>query len=502
MSVTARQLQTGMSLRELLSGFVSAPDIPVTGIASDSRQIEPGYLFLACQGIRSDGLDYVEEAIANGASAIAWEAPSDNIPPGIPVVNFAVEDLGRHLGEIANRYYGSPSSAIDVVGVTGTNGKTTVAWMISKCLQQLDKRCAYIGTLGYGLDLDQLHGVDGMTTPSTLELHGQLAGFVAQGATHAALEVSSHAISQGRIDGVHFDAVAFTNLSREHLDYHGDMQAYFETKAQLFLDCPARTKVINLDTEYGQRLANSCGQDVTTVSTRFDSVANRRPYVFVRSVVANATGAEVSFASTWGDSRFALSMVGDFNVANAVLALACLLQAGYSLADCCAALGKVAAPPGRMQRVAANGNAVYVDYAHTPDALRAALQALRPHCRGTLWCVFGCGGDRDAGKRPQMGAMAEKFADHTVVTNDNSRTEAPQKIVQEILGGMRQPRRATAIEDRAAAIAWAVQQATANDVILIAGKGHENYQLVAGKRMPFSDYAIAFAALEAKADRA
>ena len=408
----------------------------------------------------------------------------------MPVI--AVENLGAHLGEIANRFYGHPSTAMSTIGITGTNGKTTVAWLLAQCLNHLEQRCGYLGTLGFGVN--ELQSAEGMTTPAAIELHRQLADFVAAGATCAALEVSSHALSQGRVDGVQFDTVLFTNLTRDHLDYHGDMRSYFESKARLFLDHASNSKIINLDSEFGTELAARCGQEVVTVSSKFDRVANGRPYVFVRSVVATQHGSEIAFISSWGDGRFTLPLPGDFNVANAAMVLACLLTRGIPLQQACDVLQLAAAPPGRMQRVIGHHRAIYVDYAHTPDAVESALRALRPHCRGKLWCVFGCGGDRDRGKRPLMAKLAERFADRVVVTTDNPRSEEPGAIIDDILQGFANPGSATVIEDRATAINWAVANMAPGDVLLIAGKGHESYQEIDGERLPFSDYAIAAAA--------
>ena len=490
----AMQAHSAPTLATLLQGFASAPNIEVTGIASDSRKLCQGDLFLAIQGMSSHGLDYLEEARAAGAAAVAWDSSSAPAPADIGMPMVAVENLATHVGEIASRFYGAPSEQLGVVGVTGTNGKTTVAWLIAQCWQHLQKRCAYLGTIGYGIDDIEL--AEGMTTPAAVELQGKLAEFVDQGAAHAALEVSSHALTQHRVDGVRFKAALFTNLTRDHLDYHGDMQQYFDAKSQLFLQHRPVTRIINLDTDFGTQLASLCGQDVVTVSTNFDRVANGRPYVFVQSVVATARGSDVSFISSWGNGRFELPMPGDFNVANAAIVLAYLLTEGVDLEMACDALQLVEAPPGRMQRVA--DNAVYIDYAHTPDALESALRALRPHTRGKLWCVFGCGGDRDAGKRPQMATLAERLADHVVITNDNPRTEAPLDIVADIVTGFTDASAAVVIEDRAAAIAWAIGQAGEFDTVLIAGKGHESYQDIGGEHLPFSDIAAARAALLAE----
>ena len=496
MSVPAEQMNQAMTLAELLQGFADAPDIAVHGIASDSRQLQRGDLFLACQGITSHGIDYVDAVIKAGAVAIAYDSATAELPAhGLGVPTFAVDGLGSHLGTIANRFFASPSAALRVIGVTGTNGKTTVAWLIAQCLERLGETCAYIGTLGAGIG--EVDMGEGMTTPATIELHKSLANFRTAGASFSALEVSSHALAQNRVDGVAFDTVLFTNLSRDHLDYHGDMQSYADAKARLFAEYSAKQRIINLDSEFGAQLAERCGQDVITVSTNFDRVANGRPYVFVRSVVAIESGSRVKIASSWGEGEFALSLPGDFNVANAVIVLALLLNQGVPIDKACAVLEEVDAPPGRMQRVVSevDGPTVYVDYAHTPAALEVALQALRAHCRGKLWCVFGCGGDRDTGKRPQMGRVAERRADHVVITSDNPRNEVPGDIMAAIGAGLQHEDAATLIEDRATAIGWAIANAEVDDVVLIAGKGHENYQLIGDQSKDFSDLGAAAANL-------
>jgi UDP-N-acetylmuramoyl-L-alanyl-D-glutamate--2,6-diaminopimelate ligase len=496
MSMPAEYMTAAPTLADLLQGYADAPGIPVRGIASDSRQLQDGFLFLAVQGMNSHGLDYLEQARQAGVCAIAWDASSGVEPDDIGVPTIAIDGLAGKLGEIANRFYGRPSEQLNVIGVTGTNGKTTVAWMVAQAREILGEHCGYLGTLGYGVD--SVEGAEGMTTPAAIELHGHLADFVDAGATSAAIEVSSHALSQGRVDGVCFDTAMFTNLSRDHLDYHADMDDYFDSKAQLFLQCDPKDRIVNLDSEHGTQLAALCGQDVITVSTSFDRVANDHTHVFVRSVVATDRGSEIAFISSWGDGRFTLHMPGDFNVANAVLVLALLLKKGVSLDAACDVMSQVSAPPGRMQRVAMDDPAVVVDYAHTPIALESALRTLQSHCRGQLWCVFGCGGDRDKGKRAQMGEAAEQHSDRVVITTDNPRSENAQVIIDDILAGIAHADKVTIIEDRAAAIAWAVDQACDEDVVLVAGKGHEDYQESNGERIAFSDYAVAQKALAAK----
>jgi UDP-N-acetylmuramoyl-L-alanyl-D-glutamate--2,6-diaminopimelate ligase len=503
MSMPAERLNTQATLAELLDGFADAPDLVIDGIALDSRKVDEGFLFLACKGATNHGLDFCEQIVAAGAVAIAFDSSTaKRLPDDIGIPLIPVANLAARVGEIANRFFAFPSPQIKVVAVTGTNGKSTVAWLLAQCLDIIGKPCAYAGTLGHGVG--EITNDDDMTSPDVVELHQRLAGFVEAGAQYAAIEVSSHALDQRRVDGVKFDTTLFTNLSRDHLDYHGDMRAYGEAKAKLFIDHPASRRIINLDSEFGTQLASRCREDVITVSTNFDRVANGRPYVFVRSVVSNVNGSEIAIQSSWGEARFDLPLVGDFNVANALLVLAYLLADDVELAQACDALSQVSAPPGRMQRVSAElGPAVYIDYAHTPGAIEVALRALRAHTRGRLYCVFGCGGDRDAGKRPLMGRAAERLADAVVISNDNPRSENPEDIISEILVGFASAASATVIEDRASAIAWAIADAGDDDVVLIAGKGHENYQLIGDRRLDFSDYGAAtgnLAALAAEAN--
>ena len=498
MSMPAHELNASMTAAELLQGFAEAPDIAISGIASDTRDVHDGCLFLACRGDRSHGLDYAAQAIEAGAAAIAYDASTARALPDVDAPLIPVDALRSRLGEIANRFYGSPSQAVKVLAVTGTNGKTTVAWLLAQSLQRLGRRCGYAGTLGYGVD--ELGGGEGMTTPDVVELHRRLAMFRDAGADCAAIEVSSHALAQDRIDGVTIDTALFTNLTRDHLDYHGDMEAYGEAKASLFLAAGPARRIVNIDSDFGLALAERCGPDVMTVSTDPARATDSAAHLVLRPTRATATGFDVAVSGTWGDGRFHLPLPGEFNVANAALVLAVLLGDGVSLETASAALSDAAAPPGRLQRVEPGaGPDVFVDYAHTPDAVDSALCALRQHCDGELWCVFGCGGDRDAGKRPLMGHAVERNADRIVITNDNPRGEEPARIIDAILGGLEDPSAATVIEDRGAAIAWAISRAADGDVVLIAGKGHESYQLIGAERRDFSDYGAAAACLAARA---
>jgi UDP-N-acetylmuramoyl-L-alanyl-D-glutamate--2,6-diaminopimelate ligase len=490
MSMPAEFLKPQITLADLLDGIVTAPGIPVTGITDDSRKLQAGNVFLACQGDSSHGLDYIDQAIAANVAAVVFDSATGNpVEVGVPMI--AVDGLANRLGVIANRWFDFPSQHVRVTGVTGTNGKTTVAYLIQQCMEAVNNKCGYVGTLGTGLS--GLIGDGSMTTPPCIELHEILAGFRDQGATHAAIEVSSHALEQNRVDGVQFDAAIFTNLSRDHIDYHGTMRAYFEAKSGLFLNRNVPIRIVSLDSEFGVELADRCGADVVTVSTQFDRVANGRPYVFVRAVVATPTGSNISITSSWGSADIPLPLPGDFNVANAAQVLALMLCQEVPFDVACDVLSKVSAPPGRMQPVQISANSVlpsvYVDYSHTPASLEAALKALRGHCTGKLWCVFGCGGDRDRGKRPMMGKVANRLSDFHVVTSDNPRTEEPARIIADILEGMEES--AVAIEDRSEAIAYAISSAAACDVILIAGKGHEDYQVIGTARLDFSDAEVA-----------
>ncbi len=490
MSVPARHVPGSQHLDGLLAGITDAPPVPVTGLTDDSRRVHEGSLFVARQGATHHGLDFVDAVAAAGAAAVLTDRNHQpERKPAIPII--AIDNLEYRVGEIADRWYGAPSADLRVTGVTGTNGKTTVAWLAAQCFTRLGLPCGYSGTVGYGLG--ELRGGDGMTSPGVIETHARLAEFRDAGAACAAIEVSSHALVQRRVDGVRFDAAILTNLTRDHLDYHGDMAAYADAKARLFREHGPRNSIVNIDSAFGARFAAELGERAIAVSTREMPSGNRGVRLAVQSAVAD--GTQVLATSAAGDVEFLLPLVGEFNVANAACVFGLLLANGILLDDAADALAGVSAPPGRLQRVPAAGPAVYIDYAHTPDALQQVLSALRPHTAGRLWCVFGCGGDRDAGKRPQMGRVAAAFADRVVVTNDNPRSEDPTAIIGAILRGIGDDARPDVIEDRAAAIAWTIDRAGDDDVVLIAGKGHETCQHIGARQVPFSDYAVAAAAL-------
>jgi len=457
----------------------------------DSRAVAPGDVFVAMKGYRSDGRAYIGQAIERGAAAVLYEA-GEVAPIAVPHV--AVDKLDRLAGEIAHLVYGRPSERLWLAGVTGTNGKTSVSQWIAQGMNALGRKCAVIGTLGSGF-LGTL-AESANTTPDAVALHRLLAQFEAQGASGCAMEVSSIGLDQGRINGAHFKVAAFTNLTRDHLDYHGDIDAYGEAKERLFSLPGLEAAVINLDDPFGERLAEQISGRVRTIGYTLSGRRGASEVLAAEHLAMTSTGLSFKVDGVVIEAP----VVGRFNASNLLAVIGTLLAAGVPFGDIARALRDIVPPAGRMQSVGGRGQPlVVVDYAHTPDALEQALLALRETATargGKLTCVFGCGGDRDAGKRPQMGAIAERLADAVVLTSDNPRSEDPMAILAAIRSGMEG---APAIEpDRAAAIRHAVKGAGASDVILLAGKGHEPYQETAGVRQPFSDIEQATAALGAE----
>jgi UDP-N-acetylmuramoyl-L-alanyl-D-glutamate--2,6-diaminopimelate ligase len=464
---------------------------PVADLSLDSRRIVPGAMFLAVQGTREHGLRHAAAAAAAGAGMVAWEPADGADAPRLPggCTAFPVPGLRARLGEIADRFFGHPSRHVRVVGVTGTNGKTTCTHLVAGALERLHRPVRIIGTLGSGR-LGRLDA-SALTTPDVIEVHRQLAAFAAEGARDVAMEVSSHALDQGRVDGVRYAVAAFTNLSRDHLDYHTSLEAYGESKARLFLAHSPAVSVINASDAFGRALAARlpAGARRITVGARREDLDPAGESLLLGNVEALAGGLRMTLSGSFGTGQLHARLVGDFNAENLALAAGILLALGVALPDALAALAAAEAPAGRMEAFpeAARGVLAVVDYAHTPDALAKALAALRRHCKGRLWCVFGCGGDRDRGKRPEMGRVAEQLADEMVITDDNPRHEEGGSIIADILGGLENPGRARIERDRAAAIGAALAAASAGDVVLIAGKGHEDVQIVGDTRRPYSD---------------
>jgi UDP-N-acetylmuramoyl-L-alanyl-D-glutamate--2,6-diaminopimelate ligase len=482
-----------MLLSELLPDVPGVPaELAITGLVQDSRAIRPGDAFVAIAGFGAHGLNFVDVAREAGVAAILFEPPAPADIPA-PADAIAVPGLRARLGELGDHFHGRPSQAMTVVGVTGTNGKTSTVQLLTQAWALRGVRNGSIGTLGAGLYGEVVP--TGFTTPLVLQLHALLAQLRDAGAQAVAMEVSSHALDQGRVDGVHFDVAVFTNLTRDHLDYHGDMQAYGAAKAKLLAWPGLRAAVVNLDDAYGRELRAALPAGTHTIGL---SSRGAQADVRAENVVLDATG--IGFDLIVGDERASVQslLLGRFNVDN-LLAVAGALHALGETADAIATtLSQLQPVAGRMNRLGGDHAMplVVIDYAHTPDALEQALSSLRAHAQGRLVCVFGCGGERDVGKRPQMAAIAEAGADLVIVTDDNPRGEDGDAIVADIVKGFSRPGAVLVQRDRAAAIARAIGAASASDIVLVAGKGHEPYQEIAGVRHPFDDTAVARALLQ------
>ncbi|OWT72667.1 MULTISPECIES: bifunctional UDP-N-acetylmuramoyl-L-alanyl-D-glutamate--2,6-diaminopimelate ligase MurE/UDP-N-acetylmuramoyl-tripeptide--D-alanyl-D-alanine ligase MurF [unclassified Achromobacter] len=498
-------------LRARAPGQVRSENGPQAHLRLDSREVAPGDVFVACPGGTSDGRLYIEQAIQQGAAAVVYEAAGYDAARAAAVTAIAgsvpvlpVAELRGQLGRMADIWYGEPSAALTVIAVTGTNGKTSTVQWLARALSHSGRPCGALGTLGATLpDGQALPGQ--LTTPDVLAVHRQLATMRDHGASCVAMEASSIGIEQGRLDGVRIGVAAFTNLTRDHLDYHGSMDAYEAAKSRLF-DWPGLVRaVINAGDAAGQRLLARLpaglalaysleGQAAEDAHTRVETRAEIR----ATGLSATAHGQIFTLATAQGEAQIMTGLLGRHNVENLLLVAGVLTALGGSLADVARELAAATPVPGRMevvaapQALAAPGPLVVVDYSHTPDALARALAALRPVAQargGRLLCLFGCGGDRDPGKRPLMGGIAAADADGVYVTSDNPRSEAPDAIIDQILAGMPAARAVTVQADRARAIMQAVWSAAVEDVLLLAGKGHESYQEIAGQRLPFDDRA-------------
>jgi UDP-N-acetylmuramoyl-L-alanyl-D-glutamate--2,6-diaminopimelate ligase len=473
---------------------LAAQGAMIERLSSDSRRCAPGTAFFAYPGEAADGRAYIPDALARGASAVLWEAAGFEWPPDWRAPNVAVPGLKQRAGALAHEYHGRPSEALWVCGVTGTNGKTSCSQWIAAVLGARGVKTGVIGTLGNGFPGALASAAN--TTPDALETHAVLGDLRAQGAGAAAMEVSSHGLVQGRVNAVRFACALFTNLSHDHLDYHGSFEAYEAAKARLFDTPGLQAAVLNLDDAAGVRLARRlAGRGVRTIGYSL-SRASSAEYL----VATPAEGARMRIDSSWGTVQATVKPLGRFNVSNALGVLGCLLAFGVPFPEAAAALADLPDVPGRMQRVG-DEPLVVIDYAHTPDALEKVLVALRPVAEargGRLVAVFGAGGDRDAAKRPLMGAAASRLADRVVVTSDNPRSEDPLAIIAAIRRGAG----TCEVEpDRRQAIERAVSSAAPRDVILVAGKGHESTQEIQGRREPFSDAAEARAALARRGAR-
>ncbi|MBN8262734.1 MAG: UDP-N-acetylmuramoyl-L-alanyl-D-glutamate--2,6-diaminopimelate ligase [Xanthomonadales bacterium] len=478
-----------MLLSELLPELEGlSAELAVTGLVQDSREVAPGDAFVAIAGFGAHGLHFVDAARAAGASTILFEPPApDDLPA--PDDAIAVPGLRKRMGAMADQFHGQPSAAMTTVGVTGTNGKTSTVQLLAQAWTLRGQKAGTVGTLGAGVWPKIVP--TGFTTPLVLRLHALLAELRDEGAQAVAMEVSSHALDQGRVDGVHFDVGVFTNLTRDHLDYHGDMASYGAAKARLF-DWPGlRAAAVNLDDAFGRELFAAVGGKVHAIGFSSRGAAGAS----VRAEDLHLDGRGIRFMLHAGGQAHPVRspLLGRFNVDNLLAVAATLFALGMAPALVAETLSQLVPVDGRMNRLGGEGGQplVVIDYAHTPDALEQALASLRGHTAGRLLCVFGCGGERDTGKRPQMAAIAERLADRVVVTDDNPRREDGDAIVAGILSGFADPSRVVVQRDRARAIALAIAEAGADDVVLVAGKGHEPYQEIDGIRHPFDDTEVA-----------
>ncbi|PHX39060.1 UDP-N-acetylmuramoylalanyl-D-glutamate--2,6-diaminopimelate ligase [Pseudomonas sp. NZIPFR-PS5] len=438
-------------------------DLLIRELTLDSRKVRPGDLFLAIPGLKVDGREHITDAIAHGAAAIAYEAEGAKVLPITDIPMMPVKGLAAQLSDLAGRFYGDPSRNLNLIGVTGTNGKTSVTQLVAQALD-------------------------------TISVQSTLYDLKRAGAKAVAMEVSSHGLDQGRVTALAFDVAVMTNLSRDHLDYHGTMEAYAAAKAKLFAWNDLRCRVVNLDDAFGRELAAVPHASRLITYSQEDSSA----YLFCRDAHFDDDGVRATLLTPQGSHVLRSSLLGRFNLSNVLAAVGALMGLDYPLDDILKVLPTLEGPAGRMQRLGGGSRPlVVVDYAHTPDALEKVLAALRPHAKGQLTCLFGCGGDRDRGKRPLMAEVVERLADKVLVTDDNPRSEDPAHIFDDIRAGFVAANAVDFVAGRGQAIAQIIAQASAADVIVLAGKGHEDYQEINGQRQPFSDLEEATKALDA-----
>lgn len=486
-------------LSQILSVLPQSYDVEeltVKTICSDSRKATDGSLFCAVKGLNNDARDHIESAINQGAVAVIYEANAVSksqqaVLAELSVPLIPVDNLHEYLGLIASVFFDSPSKEMHIYGMTGTNGKTSCAYMLAQCLEGLGYKTGFLGTIGYG-EIQTL-SFSTHTTLDAISLQSRLAEMRDLGFSHVCMEVSSHALDQARVKGVEFYGVMFTNLTHDHLDYHGTIDSYADAKYKLFADFDSKFAIINVNDKYGERwLENTRSEFIVGYGAGGD--------VYADDVQTSINGLSLHIETDSIDFPITTSLVGMINVPNILLLVSTLLVLGVEIEDIQAQLSNVQAAPGRMELFSVDGlPIVIVDYAHTPDALERTIASLKEHCQGQLWCVFGCGGDRDVEKRQVMGSVASKLSDRVIITSDNPRTEDAQKIIADIVEGVDDVASVTVIENREQAIHWAVSEAKPNDWILVAGKGHEDYQIVGKEKIPYSDRVWVTECLEAAA---
>jgi len=501
--------QPGVPLRDLLVGFTIADTVPaisIYDIASNSGKVTAASAFIALPGINTNGIDYAIDAVKAGAVAIIYDSGDDYSQQRIALLRkqvdthwIGVDQLERVNGRIVSRFYGEPGKAMTIIGITGTDGKSSVTHLLTQALTKIGKSCASIGTLGYGI-ANRLTP-DSLTTPDAVSLQSRLYKFKQQRCEYVVMEVSSHALEQYRVDGCDFDIAVLTNLGRDHLDYHGDLASYANAKARLFNDFELSARVVNVDDEFGRRLSEAAATDSLT---RYSVEAADAARVEVTLVESNLTdsGQNIRVLIPAGEVIAVTALLGDFNVENTLACISTLVALGLDHESIELAIKDLKPIPGRMERFAGDPSmpTAVVDFAHTEQALRACLMASRAYTPGELWCVFGCGGDRDQGKRSGMGRAVEELADHAIITDDNPRSESPVKIASEILSGMARPEKVSVVHNRQAAIEYALSQARPQDLVVIAGKGHEQEQIIGSERRPFSDRHVVSRILQVRND--
>lgn len=506
-------IRNEVALDFLLEGFIDdvlveqCHNVTIRTLAQDNRKVRKGDLFIAHQGYNTHGLLYAQDAVAKGASVVLWGGDVENRTEILDSISNKVlciycEDLKYKVGLIASRYYEQPSLSLNVIGVTGTDGKTSVAHFLAQCLDAYDVNCGVLGTLGNGFICELLP--TGLTTVDALLVHKTLAEMKAAGAKNVVMEVSSHGLDQGRVTGVAFTAAVFTNLAMDHLDYHKTVDRYAAAKKQLFFTPGLSSAVINLDDEFGRSLAKevrehvsvwgfSLKQDVSAYEDCADYI------VYVHKIEPFDRGFHLSVATPKGQAEFDVPLLGRFNVANVIAVLSTLLASQFSFDDAIKSLAAVHSVDGRVEIIAEKDKpVVVVDYAHTEQGLTSVCQSMREHFTGNVWCVFGCGGNRDKSKRPQMAKAAEACVDKIIVTTDNPRHEDPQDIINDVMAGFSSLNNVEAVLDRRQAIDIAISNAQPGDVVLLAGKGHESSQIVGDVHVAFDDRRVARELLAAR----
>ncbi len=499
-------MKNEVALDYLLEGFVDdalidqCKDITINAIVQDNRKARPGNLFIAHQGYNTHGLLYAQDAVAKGVTVVLWDGDLDNRNEILDSISNKVlcihcHDLKNKVGPIASRYYEQPSLSLDVIGVTGTDGKTSIAHFLAQCLDAYDVHCGVLGTLGNGF-INDLHPT-GLTTVDALLVQKTLFDIKQAGARHVVMEVSSHGLDQGRVNGVAFTTAVFSNMGIDHLDYHGTIDKYAAAKKRLFYTPGLGNAVINLDDEFGRKLAQEVREHVCvwgySLKKDISAYKDYADYcVNAQEVTPFDRGYHLTVSTPRGAGSFDIPLLGRFNVSNALAVLSTLLVSQLSFEEATSSLAAVRSVDGRVEIIAEPEKpVVVVDYAHTEQGLSAVCQSMREHFEGTIWCVFGCGGDRDRSKRPMMAKVAEKYANKIIVTTDNPRHEDPQSIIDEVLTGFSSLENVEAVLDRRQAIDIAITNAQPGDVVLLAGKGHETSQIVGDVHIAFDDRRVA-----------